>query len=564
MAEKAEFIDKDFNSAIGHYKKIFNYQTADQGRALLLSRIGRCYYKAGNYVNGIVEYRKILQKENKEIYIGNVPAIAVALYQIKEGYKALEDMENQYRSLVDLYRYLLNHPWDLHGGDFSFYLKTTSAELGAYESVEVASLNIRDMDSLRTIEKRILEQISFLTFIEQNMLPSIRSDLKDRSPSESQSRILSQEESNFSGQLGYFRLPDAFQQAKIFAMGYEFEKVDILSDMFPDILNSIDLGKDVYVGILDKNDSLLYLQKDLPISNYLVAESFSRPFLNWKVAMFDPDGKSVDQIVGYEQRLYLALFVGILFVMVVGIFIMVRAVIQESEVSRLKSEFVSSVSHELKTPLTLIRMFGETLDSGMVKDEKKRREFYGIIRKESERLSHLIDNVLDFSKMDSGTKKYHFQESDIVKVVRDSMEAYKFHIRDNGFEIESVLPDQGIELMIDRDAISQALLNLLSNAVKFSKDKKLIRVEVSRNSDSAIISISDHGVGIPKGGFNRIFEKFYRVPASHIDEKTGSGLGLALVKHIVEAHHGTIDVQSEMGIGSTFSIRIPMHWNSNT
>jgi signal transduction histidine kinase len=395
------------------------------------------------------------------------------------------------------------------------------------------------------------------------MLSTIRSDLKDNPPSELQSRILSQEEINSSMQLGYFRFPGTILQTRIFAMGYEYEKDYILSNMFPDILNSIDLGKDLYVGVLDIDDSLLYLQLNLPISNYLVAESFSRPLLNWKVALFDPEGKAVDQIVGYEQRLYLILFVGILFVMVVGIFIMVRAVVHESEVSRLKSEFVSSVSHELKTPLTLIRMFGETLDAGMVKDEKKRREFYSIIRKESERLSHLIDNVLDFSRMDTGAKKYHFKESDLVKVVRDSMEAYKFHIRDNGFEIESVLPDQEIELRIDRDAISQALLNLLSNAVKFSKDKKLIRVEVSQNTDSALISVSDHGVGIPKGELNKIFEKFYRVPATHIEEKTGSGLGLALVKHIVDAHNGTIDVQSELGKGSTFTIKIPFRWNSN-
>jgi signal transduction histidine kinase len=564
MAEEAEFMNKDFNSAIRFYKKIFNYQITDQGKALLLSRIGRCHYKADNYSKGIVEYRKILELKDKSIVIGSIPAMAVALFQIKEGYKALNDIENQYQSFVDLYRYLLDHPWDLLGGDYLFYLKTTSSELEEYKSVDVANLNVGDMDSILADEKRILEQISFLNFIKGDMLSTIRSDLKDRSLSESQSRILPLEENNSSRQIGYFRLPDTFQKSGIFAMGYEFEADNIHSNLFPAILQSIDLGRDVHVGILDKNDSLLYLQQNLPISNYLVAESFTKPLLNWKVALFDPEGKSVDQIVGNEQRLYLILFMGILFVMVVGIFIMVRAVMHESEVSRLKSEFVSSVSHELKTPLTLIRMFGETLDTGMVKDEKKRREFYSIIRKESERLSHLIDNVLDFSKMDTGTKKYHFEESDLVKVVRDSMEAYKFHIRDNGFEIESVLPDQEIELMIDRDAISQALLNLLSNAVKFSEDKKMIRVEVSRNADSAMISVSDHGVGIPKGELSKIFEKFYRVPVSQIEEKTGSGLGLALVKHIVDAHHGIINVHSELGKGSTFSIKIPMRWTSNT
>jgi signal transduction histidine kinase len=563
MAEKAEFINKDYNEAIGLYKNVFNYPTSVHGKALLFSRIGRCNYKGGYYKKGIVEYNKILELKDKDMVIGNVPAIAVALFQVKEGHKALNAIENQYQSLVDLYRYLLEHPWDLIDGNYHYYLKSTITEFGEFESRDITDLNVVDMDSMKAINRKILEQSSILAFIKQNMLLEIRSDLRDRQSSVSKSRILSAEESNSTMQLGYFRLPDTFQQAKILAMGYEFDMDIILSSMFPEILNSIDLGRDVYVGVLDKNDSLLYLQQNLPITNYLVAESFSRPLLNWKVALFDPDGKSIEQIVGNEQRLYLILFVGILFVMVVGIIVMVRAVIHESEVSRLKSEFVSSVSHELKTPLTLIRMFGETLDTGMVRDEKKRQEFYSIIRKESERLSHLIDNVLDFSRMDTGTKKYNFEEFDLVKVIRDSLEAYKFHIRDNGFEIESVIPEEEIVLKIDKDAVSQALLNLLSNAVKFSKGEKLIKVEVSRNTNSAMISVSDHGIGIPKGELNKIFDKFYRVHSSLVEEKAGSGLGLALVKHIVEAHHGTIDVESESDKGSTFRIKIPLQWSSN-
>jgi signal transduction histidine kinase len=320
----------------------------------------------------------------------------------------------------------------------------------------------------------------------------------------------------------------------------------------------VELGKDVFVGILGDKDSLLYIQHNHPISNYLVAENFSQLFVNWKVALFDKEGKSVEQLVGKEKQLYLMLFAGIIIVMFIGIFIMVRAVIHESEVSRMKSEFVSNVSHELKTPLALIRMFGETLDSGIVTDEKKRREFYSIIRKESERLTHLINNVLDFSKMDTGVKKYYFEEADLVKVVRSSLEAYKFHIRDNGFEIESSLPDESIMLKMDRDAISQALLNLLSNAVKYSDESKFIQVKIQTDSASASISVTDRGIGIPKEELKKIFDKFYRVPTIKGKEIPGSGLGLTLTKHIAEAHGGTIEVESEVGKGSRFTIRIPL------
>jgi len=203
-------------------------------------------------------------------------------------------------------------------------------------------------------------------------------------------------------------------------------------------------------------------------------------------------------------------------------------------------------------------MFGETLDSGIVTDEKKRREFYSIIRKESERLTHLINNVLDFSRMDAGVKEYNFEEADLVEVVRNSLEAYKFHIRDLGFEIESEMSGDLVMPEIDKDAISQALLNLLSNAVKYSEERKYILVEVRKDSTSALISVTDHGVGISKEELKKIFDKFYRVTTTKAKETRGSGLGLTLAKHIIEAHGGTIEVESEVGKGSRFTIRIPL------
>jgi signal transduction histidine kinase len=203
-------------------------------------------------------------------------------------------------------------------------------------------------------------------------------------------------------------------------------------------------------------------------------------------------------------------------------------------------------------------MFGETLETGIVTDERKRYEFYSIIRKESERLTHLINNVLDFSRMDTGAKEYNFEEANLVEVVRNSLEAYKFHIRELGFEIESKLPKTLVLPKIDKDAISQVLLNLLSNAVKYSQNRKYICVEVRKLSTLAQISVSDHGVGIAKEHMHKIFDKFYRIHTPEVQESRGNGLGLTLAKHIIEAHGGTIEVESEVGKGSKFTIKIPL------
>jgi len=559
MAEKAEFIKKDFVDAIGLYKKALVSTASSQERALLQSRIGRCYFKIGKYKEGINEYEKILGLGNEEITIGLIPASIVALSQIADGYKALNVSKEQYNVILELYQRLINHPWDITGGEYLYYLKSTSAEIRRFGA---SSINInsteRNTEELMNRESKLLEQIRFIELIHKNIVPEIESDLKHGTSSELQPQHISFQENNSTLQLGYFRLPSAFQQSQLLALGYQIKKDYILSNLFPEVLTSVELGSDVFVGVLDEKDSLLYLRHNRPISNYLVAENFSQLFVTWKVALFDRDGKSIEQLVGREKQLYLTLFVGIIAVMLIGVFVTVRAVIHELEVSRMKSEFVSNVSHELKTPLALIRMFGETLDMGIVTDERKRREFYSIIRKESERLTHLINNVLDFSRMDTGVKEYNLEEADLIEIVRSSLEAYKFHIRDLGFEIESELLGELVMPKIDKDAISQALLNLLSNAVKYSEDRKYIRVEVHKNSTSALISVTDHGVGISKEQLKRIFDKFYRVPTTKAKKTRGSGLGLTLAKHIIEAHEGRIEAESEVGKGSKFTIRIPL------
>ena len=559
MAENAEYIRKDYIGSIALYREALASSASNQEYILIMSRIGRCYIKKGEYGKAINEYKKILELGNDEIFIGNIPASIVALSQVADSYEALNAHREEYNSTLELYKRLIEQPWDLEGGEFLYYLKSVSEKI---RSPEVSGSNFnsaeRNIENLLMREERLLEQIRFIEFIDKNNLPEIEAELSKGSISEVLLHNISREVNDSTFQLSFFKLPAAFQQSQLLAFTYQLEKDYILSDLFPEILTSVELGKDLFVGILGENDSLLYLQRNLPVSSYLVAENFSQMFAGWKVALFDPGGKTIEQLTGKEKQLYLVLFVGIIVVMLIGIILMVRAVIHESEISRMKSDFVSNVSHELKTPLALIRMFGETLDSGIVTEEKDRRKFYSIIRKESERLTHLINNVLDFSRMDAGVKEYDFREADLTEVVRSSLEVYRFQISDNGFKIESEMPDEPLILRIDKDAISQVLLNLFNNAVKYSDEEKYILVQVRKDSDSALISVRDHGVGISKDEQKKIFDKFYRVSTVMTKQARGSGLGLTLAKHIVEAHGGTIEVESEVGKGSRFTVRLPL------
>lgn len=559
-AEKAEFISKDYVAAITHYKKALMKTKSVQDNALLLSRIGRCYFKSGDHKTGIKEYKKMLELGDEDITMGKIPIPIIALFQISVGYKALNDENEQYNILLELYHQLLDNPWDLLGGEYLFYLKSAREEIRKLEVLRIKTDTVeRNSKDLMKRQNKLLEKIRFIEHIHKQILPNVASEVRKGVPIELQSLDIYWKEHDSTIELGFFKFPESFQHSGLLVLGYQFKKDYILSNLFPEILNSVELGKDVSVGILSDKDSLLYIQQNRPLSNYLVIGNFTQLFANWKVALFDKDGKTIEQIVGKERRLYKILFAGIIFVMLIGLVMIVRAVIHEIEASRMKSEFVSNVSHEFKTPLALIRMFGETLDSGLVTDEKKRKEFYKIIKRESERLTHLIDDVLDFSKMDTGVKKYYFEEADIVNIIRSSLEAYKFHIRDNGFEIESELPNEKILVTVDRDAISQAILNLLSNAVKYSKEKKNIHVKVYRYSELVMISVTDYGIGIAKEHIKKIFDKFYRVESAERKERGGNGLGLTLTKHIIDAHGGTIEVDSELNKGSRFTIILPLN-----
>jgi signal transduction histidine kinase len=241
-----------------------------------------------------------------------------------------------------------------------------------------------------------------------------------------------------------------------------------------------------------------------------------------------------------------------------GLFMVYSNVRREVHLSRLKSDFVANVSHELKTPLALIRLFAETLELGRVQSQEKAREYYRVINKESQRLTQLINNILDFSRIEAGRKEYRFAPTDLSRIVSEVIDAYRFTIEQQGFTLDVNVADELPELEVDKEALSQALINLVNNAIKYSRDEKYLRVELKRSGDRVLLSVTDRGIGVPKSEQKKIFEKFYRAENSLVHETKGSGLGLSLVQHIMEAHGGSIEVESAPGKGSTFTLVLPV------
>jgi signal transduction histidine kinase len=269
-------------------------------------------------------------------------------------------------------------------------------------------------------------------------------------------------------------------------------------------------------------------------------------------------GTSVDALGrSWVRRGFLTL--GVLSLLLVGGLVLTyRSVSKEVALARLKSDFVSNVSHELRTPLSLIRLYAETLELGRIKGQTKVEEYYRIIRTESERLTALINNILDFSRIEAGRKEYDFRQTDLAELVRNTLDTYRAQIDEHGFAFEQSIDSSIPPVQVDREAIARSLVNLVNNALKYSDTEKFLGVKLYRADGVLKLEVVDRGIGIARNEQSKIFEKFYRAGNPLVHNTKGSGLGLSLVRHIAHAHGGEVEVESTPGKGSKFTLTLPL------
>jgi signal transduction histidine kinase len=239
------------------------------------------------------------------------------------------------------------------------------------------------------------------------------------------------------------------------------------------------------------------------------------------------------------------------------IWMMLRAMARQRELVRLQRRFVADVSHELKTPLTMIRLLAETLQDGRIRDPDRIRTYYETITRESERLSVLLDGILDFSRTESGRRQYRFEDCDVGPIAYQAWRLFEPQFAAEGFDGRlEVAPDLPT-IQADQAAIQQIMVNLLQNAYRYAGDAKYVRLAVSRDGYLIVITVEDHGIGMTRAQLGRLGDSFFRAEDTRVRQTPGTGLGLAIVNHAVQAHGGKLEVQSRPGKGSTFSVWIP-------
>ena len=313
------------------------------------------------------------------------------------------------------------------------------------------------------------------------------------------------------------------------------------------------------LNVVDEEGRIIF-GPPLRSGEFTVGVRFPTTLYNWRLQVSPTASEELASRVQSRKTLEITLVSLSCIVIIIGVAAILFAVQRERKINEQKSEFVANVSHELKTPLALVRMFAEMLQSGRVASDDKRREYLDIIVNESERLSSLIENVLDFAKVERGREAYDFAEGDVGAAVSRAVQVLRYRAEREAVELEVHVDENLPPARIDDRAIQLAVMNLVDNAIKYASGGKVVRVSVTDVPQGIEIRVIDEGPGIPAEERTRIFERFVRGTAARDRSQPpirGSGIGLSLVRHIAEAHGGGVRVESQPGKGSTFLLRIP-------
>ena len=333
----------------------------------------------------------------------------------------------------------------------------------------------------------------------------------------------------------------------------------LVHDVLPRLYRDIDRGNS-RMNVIDEEGRIVF-GPPIKGGGFTVGRPFPTTLYNWRLQVGLTSAEELGQKVERQRLLEITMVAFAVIVAIAGVAIVVIAAVKERRLAALKSVFVANVSHELKTPLALVRMFGEMLLTGRVPSEDKKKQYLQIIVSESERLTALIENVLDFAKVERGKAAYEFAPGQVEEVVARAVEVFRYRAEREGMEVGLRMEDDLPSTSIDGRAIELAVINLLDNAFKYAKDGGRIDVDVARAARFVRVTVSDRGPGIDPEDRARIFERFVRGRTSSETSVRGSGIGLSLVQHIAESHGGTIQVKSPISEevrGCAFELSIPV------
>ncbi|MBN2029566.1 hypothetical protein JW824_04915 [bacterium] len=537
-AETMEFVQVGLNEALQLYQEALNTAESGQENASATNAMARVMVKLKLFNKALTEYRTLVDQYGFVIDESGIPFGYYALDQLIR----ISSQHFDERILIDIDHILTK----IIQGEIPI---TSYADLfmenfdGWYESLPPD----RVQNDLNLYDK-IDQMRRFLQFISQD-----ENTIK---------RFLAENQPHSTPTLGPFNTIIGSHQDQPYLIVLDDKpmlpaRVGIkvnLNYMKTVLLNAIQESLpeyDLTVEVVSPNQSL-----PADVGSFHIIRDLSPYTPFWRLWIQPRNPNTITQYISKQRWIYGIAITLLIAGMFFGVVLVLRDVSREEKLAQLRSDFISNVTHELKTPLTSIRMFAETMRLGRIKKKNIRQEYLSVIVSESERLTRLINTVLDFSKIEQGEKQYQIVPVNLSLIVEKALAAMNYWLKEHGFLVRAdIQPD--IHLTADGDAMEQVVLNLVSNAMKYSPDLKEISVRLWQKAGFIHLEVQDRGLGIPESKQSHIFDKYYRAHAEHEKDKGGSGLGLTVVKHIVDAHRGRIELKSKVNEGSTFTIILP-------
>lgn len=542
-AEAAELASRQFLKAEKDYKTSLQFAKTPQQKALAINGIARSQAAGKKYKEAILNYQLLKNKYSQTRNLGGHPYGITAPLQLYALNKSMGENFFTGDSLYLTYQLIRDKCWIINSSSY-FFFKTE------YES-------ILDNNTDTTVS-RFEKELNFNTFTKDFIVPAIkeRLDFSTFKNEVETKRFCIGKPGN--KQLVSFKKIHIQNSEQFYFAGILWNPDTLIKHVIQAKLSILSKETGLEFKLVDETNNYIFDSRtDLPEEGALVLSFNQIPF-PFSLHALQPGYKKLETNTKLQALIYILLLVIVTGLMIFAVFVLLRDIGRETDTMLLRTEFVHNVSHELKTPLSLIRLYGETLLLKQALPEADRKEGLQIITKESERLSHMINNILDFSKIEMGRKEFDLKPGNIKEVLINTLDSYRYHFIKKGFSITENIESNIPEVLFDQNAVEGILINLFSNAIKFSNNSKTLIVRLVYKNAILCLEVEDRGVGIPSKEIANIFERFYRVKNADDFEARGSGLGLTLVKHAVDAHGWKIEVKSKYGLGSCFTITIPV------
>jgi signal transduction histidine kinase/tetratricopeptide (TPR) repeat protein len=559
-AEAYEFKERNYKSAISVYRSFFDRSKDTNVKARMLANVARCLMKTEDYRGAIQNYQKIGEDYPESFSSSGLPMAIISQLQMATCYRNVGEYRTSLETYLNLYRDILHMHWPLGQAQFKTYAALVKDSLVDSLSENEAGRLLEDhkeeFGKLNGLYQERLEQWMVIEDIRMEIVPELRGrqDLA-QSPSDPFRFHKILDGRNFL--LSAVRIPNSSQTHSIGWLGIKIDEKHLTEKVIPAAIANIQFSDSPDVVISNLSGDILLGDRTSSPEPPTATAYFEDNFPPWRIEIFS-SGEGASGALDIKRNFYFWTILTLVVVLISGAVLISRTIAQEMAVLKLKSDFVSSVSHEFKSPLTSIKSLAERLRDGKVKDSDRMKQYFSVITQDADRLTRLVTNILDFSKIEEGKREFEFVESDLGRLVAQTIEDFNKEEFAKEVKILTRIAGDIPPLELDKEALAQALNNLLENAVKFSPEKKEIEVILREDEINAIIEIKDRGIGVHPDESNKIFEKFYQGRNAVRQSSKGTGLGLTLVKHTVEAHGGRIEANSRAGGGSTFSIFIPI------